>query len=167
MPPPAKMPKVTPVRQPATLSVFGYPVNLTPAVGGRVKNQVSPPPPGKWDGELDETPAAEFPPAVPKTPLSSEGLANPAGGIAFLELFVGLRTAHLAAKQEKVPVVASLSAETDDYANELAKKNHPEPRCIGDMNKLDKTAMVAWIATGYLVGAVVAIIVAGFPCKGS
>ena len=104
---------------------------------------------------------------MPETPLPREGAANQTGGIALLELFAGLRTAHLAAKQENLPVVASLSAEIDDYANELAKKNHPESRCIGDVKKLDKTAIGAWIAAAYLAGAVVAIIVAGFPCKGT
>ena len=113
------------------------------------------------------TPRSNFPPVIPKTPLPREGSANKPGGIALLELFARLRTAHLAAKQENLPVVASLSAEIDDYANELAKKNHPESRCIRDVKKLDKTTIEAWISAAYLAGAIVNITVAGFPCKGT
>ena len=50
---------------------------------------------------------------------------------------------------------------------EAEAKINLESRCIGDVKKLDKTAIEAWIAAAYLTGAVVAIIVAGFPCKGS
>ena len=78
--------------------------------------------------EREHAPPGSFPPDP--APAAGEG-------IALIELFAGLRTARYAAVKEGMRVVAHLSAETDAYANAVARRNFHDDSLHGPETHVD------------------------------
>ena len=104
------------------------------------------------------------------TRTSGKGVIYDAGKelkIAIVELFAGLRTSHLAAKQVKnLTVILAHAAEKCSFANSLAAKNNISEKVFTDVAHLDSKWAEDFVNEALSKGAKVILLTAGFPCKG-
>ena len=86
--------------------------------------------------------------------------------IAFVDLFAGLRTVHVAVKGTQLKVVLAHAAEKCSFANGLAKKNNIQEKLYLDVRDMDLKWAEAYVEEALERGAEVIVLFGGFPCKG-
>ncbi len=86
--------------------------------------------------------------------------------IAIVDLFAGIRTAHLAAALAGADVVLAVAAENCPFANSVAQRNHITETLVEDIKLLTQEWAEKFAAEAEEKGAHLILIVAGFPCKG-
>ena len=87
--------------------------------------------------------------------------------LALVELFAGLRTTHLAAKElDSACIVMSHAAEKCEFANGLSAKNRIQETLYTDVREMSEDWAKQFVEAASKRECQVILVVAGFPCKG-
>ena len=82
--------------------------------------------------------------------------------IALVDLFAGLRTVHVAARNTQLEFVLCASAEKCPFANRLAVKNKIKEKLFVDVRHMDKAWAKAFVADATTLGAKCILVAGGF-----
>ena len=126
-------------------------------------------PPAPWKPQQRQAATPERAIPAPKVPVlkarRNEGRKKTY--LALVELFAGLRTTHLAARQlEDVCIVMSHAAEKCEFANRLAAKKKVDEVLHTDVRSIGETWAKSFVEEAKKKECQVILVIAGFPCKG-
>ena len=93
----------------------------------------------------------------------SEGLAL---DIALVDLFAGLRTAHVTGKDTRIKLGLNVAAEECRFANTLANNNKMFEVLFKDIRKMDNAWARAFVSEALHFKATAILVIRCFPCTG-